>query len=241
MDEGAAGDGTCLASENGSEPSSDPTAAADQLDKIAAAPSAVPLPGPPAVQDRMRAWEVIAAEAFAADGSMDGWDSDAERGKRRARPEDNLAKVGRAGAGKQDALLLLPCCICAMPSQTNTSCAPLRHSSGWQCPLNLINCTFSMPAGMLTCPPPRAPPLPRRHADPPWRACGRKPGRPVVGVPPPERAKGKGGEGQDKEAAGAVQLLQSSRPACCDCVCSQSKCPQGLAVQTQHCVRSSWK
>ncbi|KAI3425374.1 hypothetical protein D9Q98_009138 [Chlorella vulgaris] len=93
VDEGAAGDGTCLVPENGSEPSSDATAAADQLDKIAAAPSAVPLPGPPAVQDRMRAWEVIAAEAFAADGSMDGWDSDTERRKRRARPEDNLAKT----------------------------------------------------------------------------------------------------------------------------------------------------
>ena len=56
------------------------------------APAAAPLQGP--VRDQMRVWEQIAAAAFAADGSTEGWDSDGEReGRKGGSGEDKYIQV----------------------------------------------------------------------------------------------------------------------------------------------------
>ena len=64
----------------------------------AAAAGAATGPAPAAAQapvrDQMRVWEQIAAAAFAADGSTEGWDSDGEReGRKESSGEDKYIQV----------------------------------------------------------------------------------------------------------------------------------------------------
>eukprot|EP00887_Chlorella_sp_A99_P000144 scaffold16.g144.t1 len=49
--------------------------------------------GGAAVPDLMRVWEQIAAAAYGADGSLDGWDSDSERRKAKESSEDAYIKA----------------------------------------------------------------------------------------------------------------------------------------------------
>lgn len=72
-------------------PDGEPSSGSSQLATVPPTP-ALPPPGPP-VRDEMSSWARIAAEAFAADGSTEGWDSDAERKESKKTKEQEYIEV----------------------------------------------------------------------------------------------------------------------------------------------------
>lgn len=96
--ETAAGEAIAAAAAGGASEEAS-AAPADALSAAAgSAPSALPAQPAPAsapIVDQSRLWEQIAAAAFAADGSMDGWDSDSERQAAKETKEQQYIRVRR--------------------------------------------------------------------------------------------------------------------------------------------------
>lgn len=93
-----------------------------------AAPASAP------VVDQSRLWEQIAAAAFAADGSMDGWDSDSERQETKESKEQAYIKVcGRSAACCCQACA--QCLACALFLLCDVRCAAAHAcASSWGAP-----------------------------------------------------------------------------------------------------------
>lgn len=94
----AAGDAAAAAAAEGAadEGAANPAAAAGTAaGDVSSVPPAPPAPASAPIVDQSRVWEQIAAAAFAADGSMDGWDSDSERQAAKQSKEVAYIKVRR--------------------------------------------------------------------------------------------------------------------------------------------------